>query len=134
MEKKSKQRKVYEKAIKNWPKDEWTREKAAFWKATYLRLTKELKAKGERFRQPARLEIDFFDRQLIETVKKCRKDAFMSQKELAEFMGYSQQYISRIETGREKIGPDFLKKLAKTTNQKLILMSIFFLITRGGKS
>ena len=26
--------------------DEWTKEKAAFWKATYLRLSKELKEKG----------------------------------------------------------------------------------------
>ncbi|MBU1932011.1 helix-turn-helix domain-containing protein [Patescibacteria group bacterium] len=107
--------------------DEWTKKRAAFWKATYLRLTKELKAKGERFRLPAKPELDFFDRQLIETVKKCRKRVLMSQKELADLMGYSQQYISRIETGWERIGPDFLKKLAKTTNQKIDLdVSIFF--------
>ena len=107
--------------------DEWTKKRAAFWKATYLRLTKELKAKGERLRQPAKPELDFFDRQLIETVKKCRRRMFMSQKELADLMDYSQKYISRIETGRENISQDFLKKLAKTTNQKIDFdVNIFF--------
>ena len=32
--------------------DEWTKERAAFWKATYLRLSKELQEKGPRLRKP----------------------------------------------------------------------------------
>ena len=102
--------------------DEWTKEKAAFWKVTYLRLSKELREKGERIRKPSRIELDAFDHALIEKVKQCRKNAWMSQKELADFMGYSQQYISGIEKGRERISIDFLKKLAQVTNQPIELV------------
>ncbi len=111
------------KAIENEIKsDEWTREKAAFWKTTYLRLSKQFKEKGEKIRKPERIKIDDFDRALIEQVKQNRKKAFMSQKELAGLMGYnSQQYISGIETGREKISMEFLKKLVQVTGQPIDL-------------
>ena len=110
------------KAIENEiESDEWTREKAAFWKTTYQRLSKELKEKGEKIRKPERISVDDFDRALIEQVKQARKKALLSQKELAGLMGYSQQYISGIETGREKISIDFLKKLAQITAQPIDL-------------
>ena len=102
--------------------DEWTKEKAAFWKATYLRLSKDLREKGEKIRWPARIELDDFDRALIEKIKQCRKNALMSQGELAEFMDCSQQYISGIETGREGASLDFLKKLAGITRQRIELI------------
>lgn len=101
--------------------DEWTKERASFWKATYLRLSKELREKGERIRKPEVIELDVFDRALIEKVKQCRQAAAMTQKELAQFMGYSQQFISGIETGREKITVDFLKKLANITGRRIDL-------------
>jgi DNA-binding XRE family transcriptional regulator len=99
--------------------DEWTKEKAAFWKASYLRLSKELREQGERIREPGKMTLDDFDRSLIEKVKDCRKAALMSQKELAEFVGVSQQYISGIEKGREKISIDFFKKLSHVTHQRI---------------
>ena len=102
--------------------DEWTKDKGAFWKATYLRLSKELREKGERIRQPARITLDAFDRVLIAKVNACRKAAAMSQKELAQFMGCSQQYISGMEKGREKVTLDFLKKLTQITNQQIELV------------
>ncbi len=101
--------------------DEWTKEKAAFWKVTYLRLAKEMQEKGEKIRKPEVIELDAFDRALVEKVIQCRKAAAMSQKELAQFMDYSQQFISGIETGREKITIDFLKKLAQITGQRIDL-------------
>ncbi len=99
--------------------DEWTKEKASFWKSTYLRLIKELREKGEKVRRPAKVVLDEFDRDLIKQIKECRKKALMSQKEIAEFMGYSQQYISGMETGREKVTIDFLKKLAELTGERI---------------
>ena len=110
------------KAIENEIKsDEWTKERAAFWKTTYLRLSKELKEKGEKIRKPERIKVDDFDRTLIDQVKQSRKKALMSQKELAGSMGYSQQYISGIETGREKVSMEFLKKLVQVTGQPIDL-------------
>ncbi|MBI4431780.1 MAG: helix-turn-helix transcriptional regulator, partial [Candidatus Omnitrophica bacterium] len=109
-------------AIENEIKsDEWTKEKAAFWKATYLRLSKDLQEKEERIRKPESIVLDAFDRALVEKVIRSRKVAVMSQKELAQFMGYSQQFVSGIETGREKITLEFLKKLAHITGQRIDL-------------
>jgi DNA-binding XRE family transcriptional regulator len=102
--------------------DEWSREKAAFWKATYLRMSREFREKGEKIRKPAKMKLDDFDRRLIEKVKECRKGALMSQKELAGFLGCSQQYISGIETGREKIKLPFLKKLVSATDARIDLV------------
>lgn len=71
--------------------DEWTRQKAAFWKTTYLRLSKELQERGVKIRKPARIVLDEFDQGLIGTIKACRTRAMMSQRELAQFIGCSQQ-------------------------------------------
>lgn len=99
--------------------DEWTKEKAAFWKSTYIKLSKELRNKGEKIRRSEKIALDDLTRALIAKLRETRKKALMSQKELAELMGYSQQYISGIERGREKIGLEFLKKFCSITNEPL---------------
>jgi DNA-binding XRE family transcriptional regulator len=102
--------------------DGWTRHRAAFWKATYLRLSRECRAKGVTIRRRAKLKLDDFDYALIQKIKQCRKGALMSQSELAQFVGCNQQYISGIETGRERISLEFLKKLAQITHQRIELI------------
>ena len=102
--------------------DEWTKEKAAFWKTTYLRLSKELREKGEKIRQAEIIRLDDFDRDLVAKIRECRKKALMTQKELAVSMGVSQQFISNIEKGRERPNLDFLKKLAHATRGSLPLV------------
>ncbi len=99
--------------------DQWARPKAAFWKATYLRLSRELHERGEKIRLPENISLDEFDRALLGQVRQCRKKALLSQKELASMLGYSQQYISGIEKGREKVSIEFLKKLSGVTKQTL---------------
>ena len=102
--------------------DEWTKEKAAFWKTTYLRLSKELRDKGEKIRQAEIIRLDDFDRDLVAKIRECRKKALMTQKELARLMGYSQQFISNIEKGRERPNLDFLKKLARISRESIQLV------------
>ena len=102
--------------------DNWTKEKAAFWKTTYLRLSKELREKGEKIRQIEIIRLDDFDRDLVAKIRECRKNVLMTQKELAVSMGVSQQFISNIEKGRERPNLDFLKKLAYTTRRSLQLV------------
>ena len=99
--------------------DEWTKEKAAFWKSTYIKLSKELRNKGEKIRKTEKIPLDSFTRDVIVQIRKTRKRALMSQKELAEFMGCSQQYISGIEKGRERVSLEFLKKFASITNEPI---------------
>ncbi len=99
--------------------DAWTKEKAALWKATFLRMSKELKSKGIKIRQSTPMKLDEFDRGLVERIRACRKKAFMTQRELGNFMGCGQQYISGIESGREKVSLYFLKKLAEISRERL---------------
>lgn len=99
--------------------DAWTKEKAAFWKSTYMRLSRELRQKGEKVRKRETIPLDNFTRDLIATIRESRKNALFSQKELAELMGCSQQYISGVERGREKINLEFLKNFTSITNQPL---------------
>lgn len=99
--------------------DAWTREKTAFWKATYLRLSKELREKGEKIRQAETISMDPFDKELIAKIRACREQALMTQQELAGFMGCNQQFISNIEKGRQKPNLDFLKKLSRVTKGSL---------------
>ncbi len=110
-------------AIENEIKlDEWMKERASFWKATYIRLSKDFREKGEKIRKPETIQLDDFDQALVEKVVRCRKASAMSQKELAQFMECSQQFISGVETGREKITIDFLKKLTQITGQQIELL------------
>ena len=110
---------VIEREIKS---DEWNRERAAFWKTVHLRLSKELREKGERIRQVEFIRLDDFDKNLVSKIREYRKKALMTQKELAGFMRCSQQFISNIEKGREKPNLDFLKKLAQTTRRSFQLI------------
>lgn len=101
--------------------DQWTKEKAAFWKVTYRRLSKQFKDSGEKIRRSNSMRLDEFDRSLVSKIRECRKKALMTQKELAGFMGCNQQFISSIEKGREKPNLDFLKKLASVTKESFQL-------------
>ena len=99
-------------------KDEWTKEKAAFWRATYQRYLRQFRKEGVRIRERAPREIDAFSRRILEKVRTCRQRAHLSQRELAARMGYSQQFISGVENGREKITIDFLRKFAEATGSR----------------
>lgn len=99
-------------------KDEWSKEKAAFWRATYQRYLKEFKAAGVRIREKTPREIDAFTRNILERMGVCRKQAHLSQKELAVRIGYSQQFVSGIESGREKLTLSYLRKFAQATGSR----------------
>lgn len=99
-------------------KDEWGREKAAFWQATYQRYLRQFRNEGIRVRERKSRELDESSRALLNKVRACRRQAHLSQRALAERMGCSQQFISGIEGGREKITLDFLRKFAETSGSR----------------
>lgn len=99
-------------------KNEWTKEKATVWRPTYQRYLRQFRKEGVRIRERAPREIDAFSRRILEKVRACRQQAHLSQRELAARMGYSQQFISGIESGREKITLDFLRKFSEATGSR----------------
>lgn len=101
-------------------RDEWTKEQAAFWQATYERYRREFRRSGVRIRRrTVTRELDAFPADLVSRIRECRKYARLSQAELANRLQYSQQFISGIEQGREKITVDYLRSLAKATGHTL---------------
>jgi transcriptional regulator with XRE-family HTH domain len=93
-------------------KDEWTKDKAAFWRATYERHLREFRKAGVRVRQQEPREVDPFTRELIVKLRSCRDEARLSQAELASVLGCSQQFVSGIESGRERVTIEYLRKFA----------------------
>ena len=56
---------------------------------------------------------------LIKKLKKARKEAGLSQEQVAKILGGSQSYISKIEIGQRKIDIILLKKFAKIYKKNL---------------
>lgn len=116
-------------------KDEWTKEKGAFWRATYERYSREFQRSGVRLRQRLAPERDPFIEELTGKVRECREALHLSQGEVAEMLGCSQQFVSGIEQGREKITIDYLRRFANKTGSDfdLILRSPCQAHTEGVK-
>lgn len=58
-------------------------------------------------------------RYLVKQLKKARKEAGLTQREVAQLLGKTQSYISKIESGQRRIDIVQLKKLAKIYKKNL---------------
>ncbi len=56
---------------------------------------------------------------LIKRLKQARNDANFDQKEVANLLGVSQSYISKVEAGQRRIDVIQLKKFAQVYTKKL---------------
>ena len=56
---------------------------------------------------------------LVEQLKKAREQAGLEQKEVAELLGKTQSYISKIEAGQRRIDVIQLKDFTKIYKKKL---------------
>lgn len=107
--------------VQNWArikrrmrKDNWNDQRIIFWQAVYDKLAAEFLAKGIALR-PARDEgpVDELTRQIAEKIRDVRQASGLTQGELAEKIGISQQVISRVEKGRSDIRLLTLEKIAR---------------------
>lgn len=96
-------------------KDEWTKDKGAFWRATYERYVREFQRSGVRLRQSQPRERDPFVEELTSKLRQSREALHLSQSDVAEMLGCSQQFVSGIEQGREKVTIDYLRRFADKT-------------------
>jgi transcriptional regulator with XRE-family HTH domain len=58
-------------------------------------------------------------RSLVERLKKARKERGLDQMEVAELLGVSQSYVSKIEAGQRRIDIIQLKRFAKIYRKKI---------------
>ncbi|OGX27944.1 MAG: hypothetical protein A3D10_00115 [Omnitrophica WOR_2 bacterium RIFCSPHIGHO2_02_FULL_48_11] len=117
--------------VQNWArikrqmrKDAWNDPRIIFWQAVYEKLGAEFMAKGIALR-PAKMEepADQLIRTIAEKVKLCRRSLGLTQGELAEKIGISQQIISRVEKGRNDIRLLTLEKIFNFLGEQIIIDS-----------
>jgi DNA repair protein RadC len=116
VEKKSRQRKVYEKAIKNWPKDERPREKL-FKEGEHKLSNTELLAILLRSGVKGQSAIDLA-RKIIQKFKTFRNMSHTDIRDWKEFKGLGQAKIAQIRAALE-IGRRFREEVAKEGKLKI---------------
>ena len=97
---------------RQWPvvrkriaKDAWARERAGFWQGIYEQTLSI---------PPERLSV-------AQRIKELRVQMGYTQKEMAKRLGVIQQYVSRLEAGRENLTLDTLKRIAQVFDKDLIV-------------
>lgn len=98
--------------LKAWPsiskrveKDTWAKEKLAFWQGFYEKVG---------VISPERMSV-------AEQIKNIRINMGYTQKEMAKRLGVIQQFVSKMETGRENLTVDTLKRIAEILDKKLTI-------------
>lgn len=106
---------------RQWPtikerveKDAWNRGRAVFWQKIYDQISNQL---GVSVPGNALLERMVIARQ----IKQIRLKSGYTQVEMAKRLGVIQQFISKLEKGRENLTIDTLKRIADVFEKKLII-------------
>ena len=102
-------------------KDKWDPGRIQFWQEIYRHLREDLKVKGIRLRRPAsgppaqnslRAEVG-------KRIRKIRHSKKMTQTDLAQGAGLTQQFVSKIEQGTENVSLDTLERIQKYLKEDL---------------
>ncbi|OGX41443.1 MAG: hypothetical protein A3C53_00525 [Omnitrophica WOR_2 bacterium RIFCSPHIGHO2_02_FULL_68_15] len=96
-------------------RDQWKQETLVLWEATYRRYAREFKEAGVRVRRKSVLAVDPLTAAVLEQMQAARARAGITQHELAKQLQCSQQLVSAIERGREKLTIDYLRRFAEAT-------------------
>ncbi|MHA1558851.1 MAG: helix-turn-helix domain-containing protein [Alphaproteobacteria bacterium] len=113
--------------VKNWArikkcmrKNNWNHPRIIFWQAIYENLLNTYKEKGIKIRKTKSTNRnDELCQSLGKTLKHCRVEAQLTQRDLARKLNISQQIISSIENGKENPSIQTIKKIAKALNKNV---------------
>ncbi len=117
--------------VQNWVrikrqmrKDSWNDPRIVFWQAVYEKVASGFKAKGIAIRPTKEVKaVNDLARQIVEILKANRKKLNLTQKELADRIGISQQIISRIEKGRDDMRLLTLSRVFSFLGEQIIIDS-----------
>ena len=85
-------------------KDAWAKSKADFWQGIYEQILEESQRLG-----------------IAQQIRKLRTQMGYTQEELAKRLGVIQQYISSLESGRENLTLDTMRKIARVFGKNLVI-------------
>ena len=111
---------------RKWPaikrrmsRDRWLTHRVTFWQTIYEAVKKRLGEQGVRLRPRVKESIPLQRRLISEQIRKIRMEKGYHQKDLAARLGVIQQYISRLESGRENFSVDVLSRIAQALGKEL---------------
>ncbi len=113
---------------KKWPsikkrmrKDRWLRDRVVFWQTIYERIYEGLKESGIKIRSTQETDIPAQRLKLSQQIRDIRMKLGYTQGGIAKRLGAIQQYISKIETGRENVSVDTLTRIADAFHKRLVI-------------
>lgn len=106
---------------KRMKRDRWIRNRVIFWQTIYEQIYEEFKKQGIKIRTPAKVVASPERLKIAQQIRNLRRKLGYTQSDLAKKLGVIQQYISKIETGRENVSIDTLKKIADVFDCNLII-------------
>lgn len=117
--------------VQNWARikrrmrtNAWNDPRIIFWQAVYQKLALEFKREGIPIRPSKQEKIkDNLIQQVAQMVRTRRQAMDLTQSELAEKIGISQQIISRIEKGRDNMRLLTLEKVFRFLGEQVLFYS-----------
>lgn len=106
---------------KRMQRDRWIRNRVIFWQTIYEQVYGEFKKQGVKIRKPVQVVASPERLKIAQQIRNLRIKLGYTQGDLAKKLGVIQQYISKIETGKENISIDTLKKIADAFDCSLII-------------
>ncbi|MFH0924591.1 MAG: helix-turn-helix transcriptional regulator [bacterium] len=113
---------------KKWPsikkrirKDQWLKDRVVFWQTIYEWVHEQLREQGIKVREAQEAEIPTERMRLAQEIRGIRMKLGYTQKEVAKRLGVIQQYVSRIESGRENVSVDTLERIATVLGKNLVI-------------
>ena len=106
---------------KRMKKDQWLASKVVFWQIIYERLHERLRERGIKIRKIQKTKIPPERAKLALQIKNTRMKLGYTQKDMAKKLGVIQQYISKVESGRENVSVDTLKRIADVFGKGLVI-------------
>ncbi len=104
-------------------KDELNQERIHFWEEIYRHLKEEMQSKGIKLRQPSRLKIDdSLKAKIGKRIREVRQSKKMTQADVEQGTGLTQQFLSKIEQGTENLSLDTLERIQKFFNEPIFLV------------
>lgn len=117
-----------ENFVNNWVKirrrmkqNKWNNTRIIFWNEIYKAVKKDVNIGRVRVSKERPLDFDPEIKNLCEQIKSYRKKSGLTQRDLANKSGLSQQSISFVEQGYVNLSIRTLKKIVDALNLKLVL-------------
>lgn len=102
-------------------KNQWDQGRIQFWQEIYRHLKEDLKAKGVALRRPSPPPVPGSLRVRVgKRLSEIRRSKKMTQQEVAEGAGLTQQFVSKIEQGTENVSLDTLERIQTFLKEDLL--------------